>query len=451
MSLKMLWTVPSLALLGLPGCINAPKDVDTNPAVAAEKRDVDSWSHDIHENSERLMREGREIFRYDTFGSEAFWGAKLRLHEAIAGGANGGVGPGVTAHQALQLGLKVDIAKLPRILGEAIRGGHVSLDKVDTTLELLRADAVVGVKAILGPDRKSIVSVGFTCALCHSTVDDSFAKGIGRRLDGWPNRDLDVGTIVSIAPDLSPIQNLLGADRATVVKVLKSWGPGHYDAELDKDGKAMRPDGKSAATAIPAAFGLAGQNLHTYNGWGSVPYWNAYVAVTEMHGSGTFFDPRLKDPGKFPVAAKNNLWNVRATDDRVTAKLPALHFYQLSIPAPKPKAGSFDASAASRGKGVFEGRARCASCHVPPLFSEPGWAMHTASEIGIDNFQAGRSPDNMYRTTPLAGLFVREKGGFYHDGRFPTYRAVVDHYDGHLRLGLAEGEKRDLVEYLKSL
>lgn len=448
---RTLFFCSSFAALAIAGCINAPKDVDTNPAVAVEKRDVDSWSHDIHENSERLMREGREIFRYDTFGSEAFWGGKLRLHEAIAGSAHGGVGPGVTAHQALQLGLKVDIAKLPRILGEAIRGGHVSLEKVDTTLELLRADAVVGVKAILGPDRKSIVSMGITCALCHSTVDDSFARGIGRRLDGWPNRDLDVGTIVSIAPDLSAIQNLLGADRDTVVKVLKSWGPGHYDAELDKDGKAMRPDGKSAATAIPAAFGLAGQNLHTYNGWGSVPYWNAYVAVTQMHGSGTYFDPRLRDAAKYPVAAKNNLWNVRAADDRVTAKLPALHFYQLSIPAPKPKVGSFDAGAASRGKALFEGKARCATCHVPPLFSEPGWAMHSAAEIGVDNFQAGRSPDNMYRTTPLAGLFVREKGGFYHDGRFNGYRAVVDHYDGHLRLGLAEAEKRDLIEYLKSL
>jgi mono/diheme cytochrome c family protein len=438
-------------LLGIAGCIDAPKDVQTNPAVSAEKRDVDSWAQETRENSERMLREGRDIFRYDTFGSEAFWGGKLRLHEAIAGSAHGGVGNGVTAHQALQLGLKVDIAKLPRILAEAIRGGHVSLEKVDTTLELLRADAVVGVKAIRASDGKTITSVGITCALCHSTVDDSFAKGIGRRLDGWPNRDLDVGAIVAIAPDLSPLQQLLGADRAAVTKVLKSWGPGKYDAELDKDGKAMRPDGRSAATVIPAAFGLAGQNLHTYNGWGSVPYWNAYVGITQMHGSGVFFDRRLNDAARYPVAARNKLWDIRPTDDRVTAKLPALHFYQLSIPAPKPKAGSFDAAAASRGKGVFEGRGRCATCHVPPIFSEPGWPMHTAAEIGIDDFQARRSPDGMYRTTPLAGLFVREKGGFYHDGRFNGYRAVVDHYDGHLRLGLSEAEKGDLIEYLKSL
>ena len=443
--------ISSLAVLSMPGCINAPRDVDTNAAVSSEKRDVDSWSHEIHENSDAMLREGREIFRYDTFGSEAFWGDQLHLHQAIAGGALGGAGPGVTAHQALQLGLKVDIAKLPRILGEAIKGGHVSLDKAETTLELLRADAVVGVKAFVGPDRKTITSIGVTCALCHSTVDDSFAKGIGRRLDGWPNRDLDVGMIASISPSLKPYQDLLGVDHDTVVKVLRSWGPGKYDAELDKDGKAARPDGKSGATMIPAAFGLAGVNLHTYNGWGSVPYWNAYVAVTQMHGSGTFFDPRLRDSAKYPVSAKNNLWNVRPADDRVSGKLAALHFYQLAIPAPQAKPGSFDPAAAARGKTLFEGKARCATCHVPPLFTEPGWSMHSASEIGIDNFQASRSPDNMYRTTPLKGLFVRAKGGFYHDGRFADYRAVVDHYDGHLRLGLNDGEKRDLVEYLKQL
>jgi hypothetical protein len=439
----------STALL-IPGCLNFPRDVDTNPAVASEKRDVGPWTHDINENAERMLKEGREIFRYDTFGSEAFWGGQLQLHRAIAGAAHGGVGPGVTPHQALQLGLKVDIAKLPRILAEAIKGGHVSLEKVDTTIELLKADSVVGVKAFKGADG-NITSVGITCAFCHSTVDDSFAKGIGRRLDGWPNRDLNVGAIVAIAPSLKPYQDLLGVDHATVVKVLNSWGPGKYDAELDKDGKAMRPDGKSAATMIPAAFGLAGVNLHTYNGWGSVPYWNAYVAVTQMHGSGVYFDPRLKDGAKYPVANKSGSWNTRGVPDQVTSKLASLHYYQLSIPAPKPKAGSFDTNAASRGRTLFEGRARCATCHVPPLFSEPGWSMHSAAEIGIDNFQASRSPDGMYRTTPLGGLFVREKGGFYHDGRFADYRAVVDHYDRHFGLGLSDADKRDLIEYLKSL
>ena len=448
---RSLWFCSCFAVLAMSGCINAPKDVDTNPAVSAEKRDPDSWTADIRENSARLIRDGREIFRHDTFGSEAFWGGKLRLHEAIAGSANGGVGPGVTAHDALRLGLKVDVAKLPRILVEAIRGRSVSLERVETTLELLRADAVVGVKAILGPDRKAITSVGITCAFCHSTVDDSLLKGIGRRLDGWPNRDLDVGSIVAIAPDLTPFQQLLGVDRASVVSVLKSWGPGKYDAELDKDGKGQRPDGKTAATVIPAAFGLAGQNLHTYNGWGGVPYWNAYVAVTQMHGSGTYFDPRLRDAAKYPVAAKNNLWNVRAANDLVTAKLPALHYYQLSIPAPEPPADSFDAAAAGRGEALFVGKAQCGTCHVPPLYSEPGWPMHTAAELGIDDFQSSRSPDNRYRTTPLAGLFVRAKGGFYHDGRFADLAAVVDHYDRHRQLGLTAAERSDLIEFLKSL
>ena len=438
------------AVLFIPGCLNFPRDVDTNSAVSVEKRDVDPWSHEIHENSENMLKEGREIFRYDTFGSEAFFGGALQLHRAIVGAAHGGVGPGVTPHQALQLGLKVDIAKLPRILGEAIKGGHVSLEKVETTIELLKADSVVGVKAFKGADG-NINAIGITCAFCHSTVDDSFAHGIGRRLDGWPNRDLNVGAIVAIAPSLKPFQDLLGVDHGTVVKVLNSWGPGKYDAELDKDGKAMRPDGKSAATTIPAAFGLAGVNLHTYNGWGSVPYWNAYVAVTQMHGSGVYFDPRLNNSAKYPVAVKSGSWNVRGVPDLVSSKLPALHYYQLSIPAPTPKPGSFDAGAASRGKSVFEGRGRCATCHVPPLFTEPGWSMHTAAEIGIDDFQASRSPDDRYRTTPLRGLFVRAKGGFYHDGRFADYRAVVDHYDNHFRLGLSEAEKRDLIEYLKSL
>jgi hypothetical protein len=445
------FTALGAAVALVPGCLNLPKDVETNPAVSAEKRDVESFTHEINENSARMLREGREIFRHDTFGSEAFWGGQLRLHEAIAGSANGGVGPGVTARQALQLGLKVDVGRLPAILVEAIKGRSVNLDRVDTTLELLRAQAVVGVKAIVAPDRKTITSVGITCAFCHSTVDDSLLKGIGRRLDGWPNRDLDVGAIVAIAPNLKPFQDLLGVDRSAVEKVLKSWGPGKYDAELDKDGKGFRPDGKTAATVLPAAFGLAGVNLHTYNGWGSVPYWNAYVAVTQMHGSGTYFDPRLRDPGKHPVSAKANRWNVRGVPDLVTSKLASLHYYQLSIPAPKPKAGSFDPVSAQRGKSLFEGKARCATCHVPPLFTEPGWSMHSAAEIGIDDFQSRRSPDNMYRTTPLAGLFVRAKGGFYHDGRFADYRAVLNHYDSHLRLGLTESEKADLVEYLKSL
>jgi hypothetical protein len=447
------WVLPFIpVLLVVFSCLSGPKSVETNPAVEAEKKDVQSHRDEIEDNSERMLKEGREIFRYDTFGSENFWG-KTRLHEAILGEKQGGVGPGLKAIDALKAGLKVDIGKLPAILGEVLKEGSVSLEKPETTLELLKADSVLGVKAFLDKDGKKVSAIGITCAFCHSTVDDSFAKGIGRRLDGWPNRDLDVGAIVAMAPDLSQFTSLLGVDDATVRKVLKSWGPGKYDAELDQDGKAFRPDGKTAATLIPAAFGLAGVNLHTYTGWGSVTYWNAYVANTQMHGQGTFFDPRIqKNPGQFPIGAKANLGNVRSNPDLVTSKLAALHFYQLAIPAPKPKEDSYDAAAAAQGKLVFAGKGRCASCHVPPLFTEPGWSMHTAEEIGIDDFQASRSPDKkFYRTTPLGGLFVRAKGGFYHDGRFADYRAVVDHYDRHLSLKLSEGEKNQLIEYLKSL
>jgi mono/diheme cytochrome c family protein len=300
-------------------------------------------------------------------------------------------------------------------------------------------------------DQRNVRSVGITCALCHSTVDDSFAKGIGRPLDGWPNRDLDVGAIVAAAPTLEPFAKLLGVDDATVRKVLKSWGPGKYDAELDQDGKAFRPDGKPAATLLPAAFGLAGVNLHTYTGWGSVTYWNAYVANTQMHGRGTFFDPRLKNRERFPVTQRSGFDDVRAKEDLVTPKLAALHFYQLALPAPHPPEGSFDREAAQRGAAVFQGKARCATCHVPPLFTEPGWSMHRPEEIGIDDFQASRSPDRMYRTTPLRGLFTRAKGGFYHDGRFADLDAVVDHYVKVLKLDLTAAERADLVQYLKSL
>jgi hypothetical protein len=278
------------------------------------------------------------------------------------------------------------------------------------------------------------------------------AKGIGRRLDGWPNRDLNVGAIVAMAPTLKPFADLLQVNEATVRKVLTSWGPGRYDAELNQDGKAFRPDGKPAATVIPAAFGLAGVNLHTYTGWGSVSHWNAYVANTQMHGKGTFYDPRLNNADQFPVAARAGLGNVRNNPDLITPKLAALHFYQLSIPAPRPPEDSFDATAAARGKALFEGKAKCATCHVPPLFAEPGWPMHTAAEIGIDDFQASRAPDKkFYRTTPLKGLFARAKGGFYHDGRFEDYKAVVSHYNSALRLSLTAQETGDLVEYLKSL
>ena len=400
--------------------------------------------------AQRMMDEGRRIFRFDTFGSEAFWGDALQLHKAIAGEKNGGVGGGVSPKIALSVGLKVDTEALPAALVAQIKAGKVNLDDPATTLALLKLNAVVGVTGRFDKAGK-IQSMGLQCAFCHSTVDDSFAPGIGKRLDGWANRDLNVGAIVSLAPNLKPFTDLLGVDVATVKKVLASWGPGRFDAELDKDGKAFRPDGKQAGTLIPPAFGLAGVNLHTWTGFGSVPYWNAYVAATEMHGSGTFFDQRLSSKEQYPVSAKSGSSNTRGTPDQVTSKLAALHFYEIAIPAPKPLAGSFGKDAAMRGKDLFNKKAQCATCHVPPLFTEPGHNLHTPAEMGIDSFQADRSPTRMYRTAPLAGLWTHQKGGFYHDGRFATLKDVLEHYNGNFKLGLSDQEKGDLIEYLKSL
>jgi hypothetical protein len=448
-----MWNRRSVGILVVAlalACVPRPKGVETNPASKTQQAPREEFDDKISDNAKDLFERGRTTFRWDTFGSEAFWGGKLQLHRAILGQKLGGLGAGLTPNQALKAGLKADVARVPKLLVEVLREGSVSFDSPETTLELLRADAVVGVRGIFDKD-KNLISVGITCALCHSTVDDSFMKGIGRRLDGWPNRDLNVGAVAGMAPDLRAFTELLHVDEATVRKVLSAWGPGRYDAELNLDGKGFRPDGKTAATVIPAAFGLAGQNLHTYAGWGAIPYWNAYVANLQMYGQGTFFDPRLSDKAKFPVAARAGFGNKRASPDLVTEKLAALHYYQLAIPAPKPPEGSYDRAAAERGGVVFNGKARCAGCHVPPLYSEPGWAMHTGKEIGIDDFQANRSPDGRYRTTPLRGLFVRAKGGFYHDGRFADYAAVVDHYDRLFKLGLVAPEKADLIEFLKSL
>ena len=404
----------------------------------------------ISAHAQRMIEEGRRTFRFDTFGSEAFWGDALQLHKAIAGEKNGGVGSGVSPKTALSVGLKVDADALPAELVAQIKAGKVDLDDPATTLALLKLNAVVGVTGRFDPAGR-IQSMGIQCAFCHATVDDSFAPGIGKRLDGWANRDLNVGAIVALAPNLKPFTDLLGVDAATVKKVLASWGPGRYDALLDKDGKAFRPDGKQAGTLIPPAFGLAGVNLHTWTGFGAVPYWNAYVAVTQMHGSGTFIDRRLADRKQYPVSAKSGSANTRNMPDLVTSKQAALHFYQIAIPAPKPPAGSFDTGAATRGKILFDKKARCATCHVPPLFTEPGHNLHTPGEMGIDAFQADRSPTRMYRTAPLAGLWTHQKGGFYHDGRFATLKDVLEHYNRHFKLGLSDPEKGDLIEYLKSL
>src|SRR5215813_11476782 len=404
----------------------------------------------ISKNAQEMLQQGRQVFRYDTFGDEAFWGDALRLHQAIAGEKQGGVGPGVSPKTALAVGLKVDLDALPASLVDQLRAGKVNLDDPATTLALLKLNSVVGVTGHFDQQGK-LVSMGIQCALCHSTVDDALVPGIGHRLDGWGARDLNVGAIISLAPNLQPFSDLLGVDVATVKKVLGSWGPGCFDAELDKDGNGFRPDGKRACTLIPPAYGLAGVNLHTWTGFGSVPYWNAYVGATEMHGSGTFFDALLNDKKQYPVSARTGEYNTRGKPDQLTSKLAALHFYQLAIPAPKPPKGSYDEAAAARGKNVFENKGKCAACHVPPLYTEPGHNLHAPSEIGVDSFQADRSPTHMYRTAPLAGLWSRQSRGFYHDGRFQTLNEVINHYDQHMNLSLTEGEKKDLVEFLKSL
>jgi hypothetical protein len=332
---------------------------------------------------------------------------------------------------------------------------------------------VVGLKGSVRENR--LESVGITCALCHSTVDNSLAFGIGHRLDGWANRDLDVGRIVAAAPNLNPLANLLGVDIPTLKTVLMSWGPGKFDAQIILDGKAFNPNQVtngvvtgtqvSGATLLPNAFGMAGFNQHAWTGsWGTVTYWNAFVANLEMHGKGRFFDPRLNDAEKFPIAAANgfaDLEHIDPEEDLITPKLPALHFYQLAIPAPTPRPDKdFDAAAARRGDELFSGKAKCNDCHVEPLWTEPGWNLHEPEDVGIDSFQADRSPDGKYKTMNLAGLFVREnglhmrsanKGRFYHDGRFATLLDVVNHYNALLNLQLSGQEKRDLVEYLKSL
>jgi len=448
----------------LATCIGLPAYVQSNPATKDETRQSgevrktgevkatkENWSAAVDANASSLFAEGKAIFRFDTFGDEVYWTDTLKLHQAIEGEKFGGVGGGVSPKTALSVGLKVDAEALPRAVVEGIKAGKVDLDDPATTLTLIKLNAVVGVKGTFNNDG-SLRTVGLTCAVCHSTVDDSFSPGIGRRLDGWPNRDLNSGAIIALSPGLNAISKLLGVDDATTRKVLASWGPGKFDAVLNLDGKAFRPDGKPAATLIPPAYGLAGVNQHTWTGgWGTVSYWNAYVANLELGGQGTFFDRRLMNAEQYPVAAKNGFGNKRSAVDMVTSKLAALHFYQLALPTPRAPEGSFNEARARRGEAVFRGKAQCATCHVPPLYTEPGWNTHLPSEIGIDDFQAKRSPEGTYRTAPLRGLWSHQKGGFYHDGRFATLRDVVNHYDTFKSLGLTEEEKNALIEFLKSL
>jgi hypothetical protein len=429
-------------------------------------------------NSQQMINQGRNTFRFDTFGDEAFWGGQLKLHETINH---------LPPRLALELGLKIDSRALPPAVIDAIKNGTVNLNDPTVTLLLIKLKSVLGIVGFFNPNG-TLKSVGLTCAICHSTVDNSVAPSIGKRIDGLANRDLNVGAIAASAPNLQPVVDLLRLADPNITTdkvraVLNSWGPGKFDAELFLDGKAFNPQQVTngvvtgmhvpGATLLPNARGLAGHNLHTWTGgWGSIPYWNAFVAVDEMHGKGTFFDERFDNRQQFPIAAKAKLGHV-STDpdsDRVTGKLGALQFYQLALPALKPRPGiDFDPDAAERGDQLFSGKANCNSCHREPLWTEPGWNQHSPAEMKIDGFEARRAPASIdaqgravhgYRTMNLAGVFIRErglfmfprdKGRFYHDGRFKTLRDVVDSYDARFNLGLTNPEKHDLIEYLKSL
>ena len=364
--------------------------------------------------SAQLLEQGKEIFRFDTFGDEQFWTDTLRMHEVIQ--------QAVTPAVALSVGLRVDADALPQAVKDAIAAGQVDLNSTATTLALLKLDAVVGVQGDVQTidGRDTLVSVGITCALCHSTVDDSFAPGIGSRLDGWANTKLDPGAIVALSPALTEAQRA----------VYNSWGPGLYDPRYNIDGL-------NTPIVIPPAYGLRGVSMETFTAEGPVSYWNAYVAVTQMHGQGNFTDSRLGI-------------HIVQEPDLVTSKLDALREYQLSIAAPKPPAGSYDVAAAQRGRSVFTGAGTCASCHTGSLLTDVNsGVLHSPAETGMDPRYAARTSQLAYRTTPLRGLF--QHAPYFHDGSAATLDDVVARYELTLDLSLTEQQRSDLVEYLKSL
>jgi mono/diheme cytochrome c family protein len=356
--------------------------------------------------------DGQCIFRHDTFGDEQLWTDTLRLHELVQS---------LPPKTALGVGLKVDAEAVPDdVLASA------DLDDPAATVALLGLNAVVGVRATV--DNGQVKRIGITCALCHSTVDDSIAPGIGKRLDGWPNRTLNPGAIIALTPGLPTFTSTLGVDNDVAVAALNSWGGGKYDARFNQDAE-------SHPVLIPPAYGLRDVALETYTGEGPVSYWNAYVAVTQMGGHGNFRDDRIG-------------LDIEQEPDRVTPMLPALREYQFSIAAPAPPTGSFDAAAAARGKVLFEGAARCSSCHSGPSFTDAP-TLHAASEIGVSPDEARRSATGMYRTTPLRGAWQHPP--YFHDGSAATLADVVEHYNDTLQLGLTAAEQTDLEQYLLSL
>jgi cytochrome c5 len=362
--------------------------------------------------SPQTLAAGRQIFRYDTFEDEQFWTDTARMHEVVQ--------KSVSPKTALSVGLKVDADAIPADVAAAIKAGKVNLDDPATTLTLLKLNAVVGLKGTVATinGRDTLTRLGITCALCHSTVNNSFAPGIGNRMDGWPNTDLNVGAIIALSPAITPAQKA----------VYSSWGPGKYDPRYNFDGK-------STPLVLPPAYGLARISNETFTAEGPISYWNAYVAVTQMHGRGNFSDPRLGI-------------NIRQAPDEVTAKLPALRAYQHSLQAPPPPAGSFDQAAAGRGRGVFN--RSCATCHVGVSGTDNNsGVLHQPSETGMSAAYALRTANKAYRTTPLRGLWQHPP--YFHDGSAKTLADVVTHYNNVRRLDLSAAQQRDLVEFLKSL
>jgi mono/diheme cytochrome c family protein len=355
---------------------------------------------------------GQQIFRFDTFGDEQFWTDTLHLERVVQ--------QAVDPTTALTVGLKVDMDALPAAVVQGIQQGQVDLKSPATTVTLLKLNAVVGVKGTVETvgGKDTLTRLGITCALCHSTVDDAFAKGIGHRKDGWPNHDLNVGAIVALSPAVTAAQKA----------VYNSWGPGMYDPRYNLDGQ-------NTPLAIPPAYGLASIANETVTAEGPISYWNAYVAVTQMHGHGNFADRRIGV-------------NIRQEPDLVTSKLAALRVYQHSLAAPAPPSGSFDAVAALRGRSTFN--TNCIRCHVgATLTDNNAGVLHAPSETGMDGRYAMRTATKMHRTTPLRALW--QHAPYFHDGSAKSLTDVVDHYNTVRKLGLTDAQKRDLVEYLKSL
>jgi hypothetical protein len=369
--------------------------------------------------------DGRQIFRFDTFGDEQLWTETLQMHQALAS---------VSPADALSVGLKVDVEALPPAIVEGLKAGDVDLDDPAVTIQLLAINAVVGVIGRVNAAGE-LESIGITCALCHSTVDNSLTAAIGRRLDGWPNRDLNVGAIIALSPVLTEAQRA----------VFNSWGPGKFDPRLQAfDGTTLIPlNSPSLPVLIPPAYGLRGVGFETVTGDGPISYWNNYVGVTQMGGHGSFSDSRIG-------------LNITQTPDLVTPKLPALLEYQLRLRSPEPPRGSFNRAAARRGEELFSGAARCKECHTPPTFTDvlsgPDPTvpfLHAPAEVGAEPVYASRSATGMYRTSPLRGIWQHPP--YFHDGSAADLLAVVNHYDAVLSLGLSAAQKADLVEYLKSL